>query len=215
MLLNILQNTTETILFMLALVIAITIHEFSHAWTAHHLGDPTPKIQGRISLDPRRHLDPVGTIFLLIAGFGWGKPVMTDPRYYKNPAKDFAITSLAGPASNLILALIASIPGTTAIILGYSTDQNIFLKFTEILMSANLLLLIFNLLPIYPLDGSKLVMVFIKNPATLKNYMIWGPRILFMLLVIHIWFPVLWWFFIVALSIFQYLLRGIPISIFT
>ncbi|MFA4930403.1 MAG: site-2 protease family protein [Patescibacteria group bacterium] len=215
MLLNILQNPIETILFILALIVAITFHEFSHAWTANKLGDPTPKLQGRISLNPLAHLDPVGSIFLLIAGFGWGKPVITDPRHYRRPAIDFAITSLAGPAANLILAFFSSLPGTMAIILGYNIDNNVIIQFTEILLNANLLLLIFNLLPIYPLDGSKLVMALIKNPVSLRRYMIWGPRLLFILLIIHIWYPILWWLFIFVFGIFQYLLRGLPVSIFT
>lgn len=215
MLLNITQNPLETILFIIALVVAITVHEFSHAWTAYFLGDPTPKQQGRVSLNPLKHLDLTGTIFLLFAGFGWGKPVMTNPAYYQKPARDYAITSLAGPAANLLLAIISSLPGTIAIIIGYKIDNIAFIQFTEILLNANLLLFIFNLLPIYPLDGSKLVMAYIKNPQTMKNYMQWGPRILIIILLIHIWFPILWWLFIIAFSVFQYLIRGIPISIFT
>src|SRR4051812_27134518 len=89
----------------IALLIAITVHEFSHALSADKLGDPTPRLQGRISLNPLVHLDPIGTLLILFVGFGWGKPVVFDPFNLKNPRKDAAIISLAGPASNFILAI--------------------------------------------------------------------------------------------------------------
>ena len=91
------------------LVISITIHEFAHAFIADKLGDPTPRYQGRVTLDPRAHLDPFGTIAILLVGFGWGKAVQFDPFNLKNPVKDTALIALAGPVSNILLALALSI----------------------------------------------------------------------------------------------------------
>jgi len=140
-----------------ALLSAITIHECSHALAADYLGDPTPRLKGRISLNPLVHIDMFGLIFLLVAGFGWGKPVEFDPFNLKHPRRDAALISLAGPASNLILAFVLSLlfrfllamsPG-----LGIGIGQAILLPFIAI----NVMLALFNLLPIHPLDGFKIV----------------------------------------------------------
>src|SRR3990167_795118 len=95
--------------WLIALITAITIHEFSHAWSADRLGDPTPRSQGRLTLNPLAHLDPLGTLMMLLVKFGWGKPVQFDPYNLKNPKRDAAIISFAGPFSNLILASILAI----------------------------------------------------------------------------------------------------------
>src|SRR3989339_1835794 len=92
---------------LLAIIAAISIHEFSHAWAADRLGDPTPRLQGRLTLNPKAHLDPIGTLMLILFRFGWGKPVMFDPFNLKNPRRDAMLIGLAGPASNLISAAIA------------------------------------------------------------------------------------------------------------
>jgi Zn-dependent protease len=127
----------------LGLLIAITIHEFAHAFTANKLGDPTPQIQGRITLNPLAHLDPMGTVMLLLFGFGWGKPVNFDPHNLRNPRKDAALISLAGPASNILLATI----------IGLTTSSSIFYP----LIYINIVLAIFNLVPVFPLDGEKIL----------------------------------------------------------
>lgn len=131
-----------------ALVICLTIHEFAHAWTADFLGDPTPRLQGRVTLNPLAHLDPLGTFLIVVTGFGWGRPVQFDPYNLKNGRRDIALIALAGPASNLILAFVLALLGA-------------FLPlpalFTSILITINVGLAIFNLLPVYPLDGSKIL----------------------------------------------------------
>jgi Zn-dependent protease len=204
----------ESGFYIISLLIAITIHEFAHAWTSDYLGDPTPREQGRLSINPLRHLDPLGTIFLFIAGFGWGKPVITDIRYFKNPKVGYAITSLAGPFSNLIMAIIFSLPVTIAIALNYDTSQMSFFTFTELAYSANVLLMIFNLLPIYPLDGSKLIMAFISNPNTLYNFMRYGPVVLIVLFLTNQWFPIFSWT-IVSLSVLSnFIIRGLILQLF-
>src|SRR3989344_1658008 len=97
------NDSLEFILWTISIVLAITIHEFAHAFAADRLGDPTPRLMGRLTLNPLAHLDPLGTLLLLIARFGWGKPVIFDPFNLRNPRRDSAIISLAGPVSNILL----------------------------------------------------------------------------------------------------------------
>lgn len=142
--------TMEWLLFLPALLIAITVHEFAHAWTADRLGDPTPGLDGRISLNPLRHLDPIGTLMLLFFRFGWGKPVVFDPYNLRHPRRDAALISLAGPAVNLILATALSF------VLRFS-PSSLFSVFLYSCILININLAIFNLLPVPPLDGSKIL----------------------------------------------------------
>lgn len=141
----------------LALVVAITIHEFSHALIADKLGDPTPRSLGRLSLNPLRHLDPIGTIALIFFGFGWGKPVPIDPFNFQHPKRDEALVSLAGPVSNLLLALIISL------IVKFITLNNVLVLFLSILIQINVVLAVFNLLPLPPLDGSKIFLAILPQ----------------------------------------------------
>jgi len=131
------------IIYTIGLLLAITVHEFAHAFTADKLGDPTPRSQNRVNLNPLVHLDPLGTIMLLFVGFGWGKPVIFDPHNLRNPRKDAALISIAGPVSNILLATI----------IGLTTSNSIFYP----LIYINLVLAIFNLVPVYPLDGEKIL----------------------------------------------------------
>jgi len=145
-------NLIPLIISIICLVIAITIHEFSHALAADLLGDPTPRSQGRLSLNPLKHLDLLGTIMLFFVHFGWGKPVQIDPYNLKNPRKDELLIALAGPASNLILATLISI----SIHIFSLNDISIILLSN--LIQINVILAIFNLIPIPPLDGSKILL---------------------------------------------------------
>ena len=146
----------------LALIVAITIHEFSHALAADKLGDPTPRSLGRLSLNPLKHLDPIGTIALIFLGFGWGKPVPIDPYNLQHPKRDEAIISLAGPVSNLLLALIISL------IVRFLPLNNISILFLSILVQMNVVLAIFNLLPLPPLDGSKIFLALLPQDKSLQ-----------------------------------------------
>lgn len=154
------SNPISTILYFLALVVAITVHEWAHAISADRLGDPTPSLQGRVTLNPRAHLDPIGTIMLLFFRFGWGKPVQFDPFNLRNPKRDTVIISLAGPASNLVLAIASSLI-IRILDLGFLPLNGILpsllLTFLIQLTIVNIVLAIFNLLPIHPLDGFKIV----------------------------------------------------------
>lgn len=147
---------------MIVLLIAFTIHELAHAVTADYLGDPTPRSQGRITLNPLKHLDPFGTIMLLISGFGWAKPVMVNPYNMRgNYRTSMAIVAVAGPASNLVMAILGAIPLRLApflpvtFLLSPIWDKLLFL-FTQFVF-INLILMFFNLIPIPPLDGYKIL----------------------------------------------------------
>ncbi|HBP51009.1 MAG: Peptidase M50 [Candidatus Shapirobacteria bacterium GW2011_GWF1_38_23] len=143
----------ENIIVLISLLVAITIHEFCHALAADKLGDPTPRAYGRLTLNPLAHLDPLGTLILLVARFGWGKPVPIDPYNFRHPRRDEIIVALAGPLSNFLLAFIFSrIPGTLTYILTYT----------------NLYLGIFNLFPIPPLDGSKVLLNLLPLDTAIK-----------------------------------------------
>ena len=150
MLIELLNNPFIFFISILSLVIAVTVHEFAHALVTDKLGDPTPALQGRVTLNPLAHLDPVGSIMLLLFRFGWGKPVPFDPFNLRNPKRDSAIIALAGPASNLILAILLSL---AAKLIG--SPFLALLAAPLIIISINLA--IFNLLPIPPLDGSKII----------------------------------------------------------
>lgn len=159
------NNPLGFLFWIIALIVAISVHEFSHAFAADRLGDPTPRLGGRLTLNPLAHLDPLGTIMLLLVRFGWGKPVVFDPFNLRHPRRDAAIISLAGPAANLIVATVASI--VLNVLFSYrlpimgagGTGVALFalMSLLQPLIILNVVLAIFNLIPIHPLDGFKIV----------------------------------------------------------
>ena len=159
LIINLLQtNPIVAIAFIIGLVTAITIHEFAHAFVAYRLGDPTAKLAGRLTLNPASHLDPIGTLALLIVGFGWGKPTPFDPFNLRNIKRDSALISVAGAVSNFLLALLLSIPYLVAYFTGnLSLTLNTIYNILSIVIWINLILGVFNLIPIAPLDGFKVL----------------------------------------------------------
>lgn len=151
------SNPLLFIIYMSSLLVAITIHEFSHAWMADYLGDPTPRLQGRLKLDPRVHIDNMGMVFLLFLGFGWGKPVVFDPYNLKNPRKDAGWISIAGPGSNFILAIILAILIKSLTFFKLDLLITIGSIILVPMIRMNIMLGVFNLLPIHPMDGFKIV----------------------------------------------------------
>jgi len=148
------------VLVAFSLLIAITIHEFSHALMANRLGDPTAKRMGRLSLNPIRHLDPLGTLMLLLAGFGWGKPVPINPNYFRmNPRRGMAISALAGPLSNFALAALLGVLVRVGVVdwqyqLSFSWEPSwVTANIVSYVILYNIILGVFNLIPIAPLDG--------------------------------------------------------------
>lgn len=152
-----LTNPLLFLVYIVALLLAITVHEFSHAYAADHLGDPTPRLAGRLKLNPFVHIDPFGLIFLFMFGFGWGKPVTFDPYNLRNPRKDAAIISLAGPFSNFVLAIVLSVVLKSFIFFRLPPFETIGYFILAPIISLNVILGVFNLLPIHPLDGFKIV----------------------------------------------------------
>jgi Zn-dependent protease len=177
----------------LAIVIAITLHEYAHAIVAYKLGDPTPKLQGRLTINPRKHFDPIGAMMIVYAslagiGFGWGKPVMINPYNFKNPQKDELIVAMAGPAMNFCIAAIA------AFFIHYvNVPWQGINEFLMLLIQLNIGLMLFNLIPIPPLDGSKVFAVLF--PITWRNHRMNFERYGGMVLLFVIFFAkgLLWW----------------------
>lgn len=138
-----------------AMILAISVHEFSHAVAATYLGDPTARLQGRLTLSPFAHLDPVGTLLMLTVGFGWGKPVPFNPYNLKYPRFGPALVSLAGPVSNFLMAAAAAIVLKYAYPLTGLSDANGLRRLLELIIMINAGLMVFNFFPLPPLDGSK------------------------------------------------------------
>jgi Zn-dependent protease len=169
---------------LVTLVIAFTVHEFAHAWTADRLGDATPRLSGRLTLNPLAHLDPVGSLLLLLAGFGWAKPVPVNPYALRSrtPA-GLMMVSVVGPLSNLLLAVLAAVPFRAGWLTPSLASGSLLASLSAFLVEfifINLVLLFFNLIPLSPLDGEK-VLEYLLPPegkdvlARLRPY---GPMIL-------------------------------------
>lgn len=147
----------ETILSILAFLMAIAVHECAHAYVADKLGDPTAKNAGRLTLNPLAHLDPIGTLMLIFVHVGWANPVPINPYNLKNPRRDQVLIALAGPFSNLLWAILAAIIGPVLITLSQGQFlQHILMIFIQVFVFSNVMLMVFNLLPFPPLDGSRL-----------------------------------------------------------
>lgn len=182
------------LIWILAFVIAITIHEAAHAWMADRLGDPTPRLMGRLSLNPIVHYDPVGTTLLLVLvlmraigipviPFGWAKPVRFDPYNLKDPRRDAAKISLAGPGANLALALLLGIVFRLASA-PFSPISNLAIFLVPVI-ALNVVLAVFNLIPIHPLDGGKILIGLLPaNEAQEADYFLhrYGTIILLLLI---------------------------------
>lgn len=184
MIFTLFSNPILFLLLAISIVVAITVHEFAHAKMAEHLGDPTASLQGRVTLNPMAHLDLYGTVFLLFVGFGWGKPVQFDPFNLDNPRRDAALISFAGPASNFIIALACALLIQLFIFLGIAEVTTIGLLILSPLIMMNVMLGVFNLLPVHPLDGFKIVGGFLSEDQAREWYQLQRYGLLFLLMLI-------------------------------
>jgi Zn-dependent protease len=186
MLFDIISNPSLVISRLITLVIALTVHEFAHAWTATQFGDDTPRLNGRLTLNPLAHLDPIGSLLLLVARFGWAKPVPVNPyALQRRSSAALMWVSLAGPLSNFLMAMLAAIPFRLGWeFINSAGPQSSFLpsasQFLGEFLYINLALMLFNLIPIAPLDGEKIAEYFLPPPMSriLENIRPYGPIIL-------------------------------------
>jgi Zn-dependent protease len=185
-------NLPTLISRILVLLTAFSVHEFAHAWTADQFGDDTPRYHGRLTLNPLAHLDPMGSLMLIVAGFGWAKPVPVNPYALRRRSESALMwVSLAGPLSNLLLAILAAIPfrlGLISIYAAFEPASGLLPTLPQFLYQfiyINLILLLFNLIPLAPLDGDKIADYFF--PPSWRDFMArirpYGPMILLLIFI--------------------------------
>lgn len=216
-------NPATLISRIIVLLTAFAVHEFAHAWTADYFGDNTPRINGRLTLNPLAHLDPMGSLMLIVAGFGWAKPVPVNPYTLRRRAPSALMwVSLAGPLSNFLMAALAALPFRlnlftwNDIYASFAARESSFLPtpagFLWDFITINLVLMLFNLIPLAPLDGDKIVDFFLPPAwrdkiAQIRPY---GPMILIALFLIgpYLGFDVLGWILGPPLNLLINLLIG-------
>jgi len=183
-------SPSELIQAIIIIVISLTVHEFGHSLMAIRLGDDTPRRQGRLTLNPLAHIDFIGFVMLLVAGFGWAKPVNIDPRALKKPQRDEILISLAGPLANVLLAVAAALIVWAFVAARESISRTLLVGIFNVLTQAaaiNVGLALFNMLPIPPLDGSHLVTTWLTrvNMPLAVTYFRYGSWALLALIVIE------------------------------
>jgi len=190
-------NPATLISRIIILLTAFSVHEFAHAWTANYFGDSTPRINGRLTLNPLAHLDPMGSLMLILAGFGWAKPVPVNPYTLQQRAPSALMwVALAGPLSNFLMAALAAIPFQLNLITLDDLYTSIAAQATTILptaagflwdfISINLVLMLFNLIPLPPLDGDKIADFFMPDRwrDQMSRIRPYGPMILILMFMV-------------------------------
>ena len=200
------------VLLIPVLTFALVFHAYAHAWVAHKLGDDTAAYQGRLTLNPLAHLDPMGSIMILFVGFGWAKPVPVNPAFFRNPRKDMMMVAFAGPASNLLLAFVGGLMFRFLTVAG-GMDHGAFVSMLFIFIQINIMLAMFNMIPLPPLDGSQIFSGFMvrKNPDLVVKLQMYGPQILFGLILIGYFtkFSPIWVIMSPFVNFFMFLFAGV------
>ena len=181
-------NIMHIIAGLPGLLIAMVIHEYAHAQVAVWLGDFTPRLMGRLTLNPKAHVDPIGMLMLFLVHFGWAKPVMINPRNFKNPKRDDILVSLAGPAANFITAFLALLALLVYSRMGGDMTAGVYLVF-QMIIEYNIGFGIFNLIPLPPLDGSHVLMQLLPRDMAYKLAGL--ERYSFLILIVLLMTPVL------------------------
>ena len=181
------QSFIYIIFFVVIFFMTITVHECAHGYIAYRLGDPTAKYMGRLTLNPVRHIDPIGLILIMVIGFGWAKPVPINPRNFKNPKSGMAVSAAAGPVSNLLMAALGSILfaalGRIFIYTGFINGFSISaVQFFNLFATLNVWFAVFNMIPLPPLDGSRIVSYFL--PPKYHYYYNYVERYGFLILIL-------------------------------
>lgn len=163
MLSSLISNPSEAVVFLIGIIFALTIHEYAHAWAATKSGDDTPRLMGRLNLNPASHIDPLGGLMFILFGFGWGRPVVYNPLRLRHRYQELLI-ALAGPFTNLLAALVLRLVIMGLLAANFTSVSAVtFLGYLEIVATVNVYLAAFNILPIPPLDGSSILAYFFPN----------------------------------------------------
>lgn len=167
---------------IVAILIAVTVHEFAHAWAATRLGDPTPRMRGRLSLNPLVHLDFLGSLLLLTVGFGWAKPVEVNPSYFADGRRGMLAVAAAGPVSNIVAMFVVGLLWK----LGLAESSPVLARLVFSIVSINAVLAVFNMLPVPPLDGSRILSGLLPPAQALAYDRVapYGPLLLLVLLIL-------------------------------
>ena len=167
-----------------ALLVGLTFHEFSHALTADQLGDGRPRAMGRLTLNPIAHVDPIGALMLVVAGFGWAKPVMVNPAALRGGRRSMALVAFAGPIANVVVAIAFAVIFRVMTLVG--VESGFFLNLVALIVQLNILLAIFNLIPIPPLDGYNVLLAYLppRQAVTIQRYAPYGIIVLLLLIFV-------------------------------